>query len=352
MKLAICLQNLFDCSLPVEACFTFGVLGFFYFFCRKIVKMGGRGPLKKIFIPEGNWERILLKPIKWLFVVLVFYYAALLLAKYFGCMELLQGFKPFKNSLITLILAWMAYQWQNEVLFVKLAKEQSLLPALNKIFSIFLVILTTLIILRIFNVDILPLIAFGGIGAAVLGFAAKDVMSSLLGGMQLSITRSFSIGDFIIIPDQKIEGFVEDIGWSLTLIRDREKCAVYLPNSLFSNFFIVNTSRRTGRRILEVFHLRFSDFHKVPLIIEDLKELLQKSKVVDVKSPILVFVSEIGKYSIDFSIDLYTMQVSLAQYVVAKEEVLKLVFIAIERRGAQVAYPVSLTEAPSFLGGS
>ena len=80
---------------------------------------------------------------------------------------------------------------------------------------------------------IAPLLAFGSIGAASLGFAGKDVIANFCSGLMLHITRPFVIGDEIMLPEKNLEGNIEEIGWFKTSIRDKEKRAVYLPNNFF-----------------------------------------------------------------------------------------------------------------------
>ena len=321
------------------------ILVILYFSFKKALTMAKKGPLKKILKGLIDWDKIFLAPLKVLFFAVGIYILMNLLGECFGYSEISQKLKPYRDTTIVLSIAWMAYRWKQEVIRIKSFEKHGLFFALSKIIAISLVLLTGLIIFRIFSLDIVPLLAFGGIGAAALGFAAKDVMGSFFSGVMLSMTRPFAIGDLILVPDKNIEGYIEDMGWSLTLIRDKDKRSVYLPNSLFSNFFVVNASRRTGRRILETFRLRYVDFNKMPVIIEELKKTFKKSLAIDSKSPVLVYINEIGSYSVDFSIDIYTTAVSLADYVLVKEEVLKQVFFAVEKQGAQMAYPVSLVKA-------
>lgn len=299
-----------------------------------------------LFTRVQNQEKILFPAVKVLCLVIGSYYVIKILGEQFGFASLAIWLKPFKDSIIAISFAWILYRLKQDVLKTHQVVTQDFFPAVSKIGSIALFILTVLVILRIFKLDIIPLLAFGGIGAAALGFAAKDVISSFFGGMLLSITRPFSLGDLILLQGKEIEGYVEEIGWCLTVIRDKDKRAVYLPNSLFPHTVVVNASRRTGRRVLETVHIRFGDFDKMTSIINSLKESLIKSSLVDKESPILVFVSEIGAYSLEFTLDFYTLETSWKDYVLVKEQVLQLVFSTIEKQGAHVAFPVSLSQEP------
>lgn len=311
-----------------------------YFFCKKIVKSEGFGFFKKFVKTSLRWNRVFFPALKVLFFCLGFFYCMDVLGRYLGFSNWMETLRPFRNTIIVLIFAWILYRFKQEFLRVRFPEWH----ALSKLFSVCIVILAGLTILRVFNLDIIPLLAFGGIGAAALGFSAKDVIGSLFGGIMLSITRPFIVGDLLFIPDKEIEGSVEEIGWSFTLIRDKDRRLVYLPNTMFSQVLVINLSQRTGRRILESFRLRYSDFDKLPSILAEVRKFLEQFSAVDKRFPILVFISEIGTYSVDFSVDIYTEATALADYVMIKQKVLEQIFSIVMDKQAQIAYPVSLRE--------
>ncbi|MES2199718.1 MAG: mechanosensitive ion channel domain-containing protein [Chlamydiota bacterium] len=314
-----------------------------YFLSKKAIKIAEKGFRKKVAIEKEKWKKIFFPAVKIIFISITVYYVLSRISICLGARQTVQSIKPIRDCLIVLSFAWMAYRFkQNFIQSISVARGQ----ALSKMLSITLVLVTSLIILSIFHVDIVPLLAFGGIGAAVLGFAAKDVMSSFFCGMMLAATRSFTVGDLILIPERNLEGVIEEMGWNVTLVRNKDRCAVYVPNTLFSQLLIINLSQRTGRRILETFYLRHMDFDKLFPIISDVREFLIHYSSIDHNVPVLVFMSAAGKYSVDFSIDVYTTATSLSDYVVIKEEVLKHISSVILKKGAHPAHPIVLSEAP------
>jgi MscS family membrane protein len=48
-----------------------------------------------------------------------------------------------------------------------------------------------------FGFSISGLLTFGGVGGIVMGFAAKDMLSNIFGGLMLQMDRPFSTGDWI-----------------------------------------------------------------------------------------------------------------------------------------------------------
>jgi MscS family membrane protein len=96
-----------------------------------------------------------------------------------------------------------------------------------------------------------------------MGFAAKDMLSNIFGGLMLQMDRPFSTGDWI--RSSQFEGTVEKIGWRMTRIRTFSKNPIYIPNSIFASIPIETPSRMTNRRINEVIGIRYDDIAKIPL---------------------------------------------------------------------------------------
>jgi MscS family membrane protein len=307
---------------------------------------------QRALVKGSDWrqqlDHILLFPTQILFLVVGFYFIMNVLATRFGFQTSAEILKPFRDSSIILCLSWIALRWKRE--FLHFSQKQvkisppGLIHAFNKLLSILIGVLTVLIILRIFDLDIMPLLAFGGIGAAAVGFAAKDVIGNFFGGLMLSITRPFSVGDWIILPEHKVEGAVEEAGWYLTSIRDKDKRPVYLPNAIFSNLLVINASRMTHRRIYETIGVRYLDFTKLASITQKIKEYVQQHPAIDTEAPILIFFHHFSEYSLDIYLDIYTLATRWEDYLAVKEEVLKNVFRILEDHQASMPFPTSTVE--------
>ena len=176
----------------------------------------------------------------------------------------------FKTAVI-FTLAWIFLRWKKEVekdliYFKHTIKkiDMSHVHMIGRLISIAVISIFLLIILQIWGLDMVPLMAFGGVGAAALGFAAKEVIANFFGGMMLWINRPFVLGDYISLPDRGgLEGVIEEIGWYLTVIRDKDKRLVYLPNAIFSTVSVVNVSRMSHRRIQITVGVRKEDFMRL-----------------------------------------------------------------------------------------
>ncbi len=155
----------------------------------------------------------------------------------------------------------------------------------------------------------------------------------------LHINRPFMIGDFIHLPEQEVEGYVEEMGWNLTTLRDKDKRPVYLPNSMFSSAFVVNGARMTHRRILEKVGVRYDDFEKIPALVENLKKAISHHPDIDTHLPILVVLNGFGSSTLDLLIDVYTLKTRYDQFLFSKHQVLLLIYQEVMKAGAEMPCP-------------
>jgi MscS family membrane protein len=295
-------------------------------------------------------DQIFSLPVQAILWIVGITYTIDLVSKRFGLVFLSEFFPPLRKAAIALCLAWILLRWKNELLQMIHAKslkgnkriDLSMIQVVGRIASIFIVVLTAMIVLQMFGMNMVPLIAFGGIGAAAIGFAAKDVIGNFFGGFMLYITRPFTTGDFIILSDQKIEGYVEEIGWYLTSIRDKEKRPVYLPNAAFAKSFVINSSRMSHRRIEEKIGIRYDDFSKVKSIVEEMRKTISSHPQIDTGLPVLVFFNKFEEYSLDILVDAYTTVTKWEEYLAVKQEILIKLQEILFTQGAEMAYPTEV----------
>ncbi len=313
----------------------FALLGL-YFICRLGISWKENRILKSV-IWQVDLKKVFLAPLKLLFLSLGVYAT---LSFFKDLIPYNYDFKSLKDFSVLFSLFWIAYRWKKE-LFQKKWHSLSMAEMLNKLSSFVFAILFLLMAMNIFSIDILPLLAFGGIGAAALAFASKDVLSNFFGGAMISVIRPFSKGDFISLPDRKLEGTVEEMGWYSTSIRDKDKRPIYFPNSLFSSIPVINVSRLSHRRVYQTFRFSYKDFVRVVELAQVLRDHLSKHSEIDHKTPLLIYWDQIGESSIEVILDLYVLVTPMEEYVLLKESILQDVFSLIREAGLLLSYPTS-----------
>ncbi|MGB0974545.1 MAG: mechanosensitive ion channel family protein [Flavobacteriaceae bacterium] len=93
-----------------------------------------------------------------------------------------------------------------------------------------------------------------GILAAIIGFAAKDAISNLIGGLFIVLFRPFRVGDYIKLNDSR-EGIIDDITLRHTIITTFENKRLIIPNSVISTESVLNVT------IHETKILSFNEFY-------------------------------------------------------------------------------------------
>lgn len=101
--------------------------------------------------------------------------------------------------------------------------------------------LVLLIILRdILGISLTGLLATSAVLTMIIGLAFQGVLSNLLSGISLHLTRSFTKGDWVEIASQ--EGIVIDTNWRETRLRDRRSNIIVIPNNMVASEKITNFS--------------------------------------------------------------------------------------------------------------
>ncbi len=278
------------------------------------------------------------------------------IATHFGLTALTKYLAPLRVAFIVACFGWVGLRWVKEG-FKHLSDKSEkygvapgTIYALSKLSSFLVLILVMMIIFRVFGLDIAPLMAFGGIGAAGFAFAAKDIISNFFGGVMLHFTRIFSIGDEVVIPSKEgFEGVVKEIGWYATMIEDYYRRPVYFPNALFSNSQVINESRRSHRRIKETLSIRYEDMPNLEKIIDEIREKIAAHPSVDSKQSFSVSFSGFGQYGLNIFIYILVFRVGYIKFLSIKQELFITIQEIMSKYGAEFCFPttnINLTQQP------
>ncbi len=207
----------------------------------------------------------------------------------------------------------------------------------SRLIRILIIIVIALGVAQYLGFSISSLLTFGGVGGIVMGFAAKDMLSNIFGGLMIQMDKPFSTGDWI--RSGKFEGVVEKIGWRMTRIRTFSKNPVYIPNSIFASIPIETPSRMTNRRIKEVIGIRYDDIAQMPSIVAEVEALLKEHEDIDQSESLRVYFNYFNASSLDFNIYAFTKTTSKDEYLRVKQQILLNVANIIAKHKAEIAYP-------------
>jgi len=94
---------------------------------------------------------------------------------------------------------------------------------------------------QVFEIDIRAILAALGVGGLAVALALQDTLSNLFAGFYVSVARQIRIGDFVRV-DTGQTGYVQDIGWRSTTLRELGGNLIFIPNNKLSQSIVTNYS--------------------------------------------------------------------------------------------------------------
>jgi len=241
------------------------------------------------------------------------------------------------------ILTWGVLRLISSIESFMLEKEGNvdkdsvrLFTRLIKILFVFAIVLG---VAQYFGYSVSSILTLGGVGGIVVGFAAKDMLANVFGGLMIQMDKPFSTGDWIRTTDKSIEGVVEKIGWRMTRLRTFNKNPIYVPNGIFATIPIETPSRMTNREIHAVIGIRYDDITQMQSIIEKVEKMLADHEHIAHDEPCRVYFDLFNASSLDFVIWAFSTVTEGAEFKKIKGKLLLDVADIIADHGAEIAYP-------------
>lgn len=113
------------------------------------------------------------------------------------------------------------------------SKTRTIRGLLKNILDIVFLIISVLVILSHWGVDIRPVLAGAGIVGLAISFGSQTLIKDLLSGIFIITEDQFNIGDTVKIGDHI--GKVEKFTLRITVLRNKENNLIYIPNSQILN---------------------------------------------------------------------------------------------------------------------
>jgi small-conductance mechanosensitive channel len=103
-------------------------------------------------------------------------------------------------------------------------------------------ILGVLVIVRSFGYDITPMLTVLGVGGLTVALALQEPLSNLFAGLFVSLAGQVRIGDYVRL-DSGAEGYIADLNWRSTLLRQGADNLIEVPNSKLAQAVVTNFSQ-------------------------------------------------------------------------------------------------------------
>jgi small-conductance mechanosensitive channel len=109
----------------------------------------------------------------------------------------------------------------------------------ENLIRIVVVILGLLVILKGLALDITPMLTALGVGGLAVALALQDTLANLFAGLYLSVAKHIRIGNYIKLSSGE-EGYLVDIDWRASRLRQLSNNTVLVPNAKFSQSIVTN----------------------------------------------------------------------------------------------------------------
>lgn len=254
---------------------------------------------------------------------------------------------PLINKLLIIFfvfsLVWFISQLIITLITQYLTQRFEVIPSVSIIellVKIIIFFIGFILVLDILKINITPFITSLGIAGLAVGLALKDTLENLFSGLHILMAKQIKPGDYIML-DNNLEGFVEDISWRNTIIRQLSNNLIIVPNSKISSSVIVNYSLPEPElSILVGVGVSYdSDLNKVERVtIEVAKEVLNTvNGGVSEFEPFIRY-HTFGDFSINFNVIL-RVKTYVDRYLVAHEFIKKL-HQRYQEEGITIPFPI------------
>ena len=218
--------------------------------------------------------------------------------------------------------------------------DDKLMPQVRRVTPIVVYAIGILMALDLVGISITPLVAGLGIGGLAVALALQPTLGNFFSGTYLITEGELNEGDFVELAGGPA-GFVVDVGWRSTKVRDRFNNLIMIPNSKMIDSIMTNYYSQT--RLMTVFVAcgvsYESDLKRVEeVVLEEAKGVRENlEEAVDDYEPLIYF-TDFGDSNIDFVVLLQAED--RAGSFVVKHELIKRLHDRFNREGIEINYPV------------
>jgi len=212
--------------------------------------------------------------------------------------------------------------------------NKDLMPLFVTFSKIFIISLVIIVILSRFDIDVGPFLASIGILGIAIGFAVKDSLANIIGGIFLAIDHSIAAGDMVTIDNDT--GVIKEVGLRNTKLLTFDNEIIVIPNGelsnkRFKNFVLPDPSFRVVITFSVVYG---SDVDKVEKVVID---AIKKMDDVLTDPEPQCFFEEMADFSLVFQAKFWIPDYNSRLY--KKKEATRAIYNALNESGIGIPFP-------------
>jgi len=218
---------------------------------------------------------------------------------------------------------------------------KSLMPMFIKVFKFLTYLVAFILVLNALGIDVTALVAGLGIAGIAIAFALQETLSQLFAGIYIMTDRPVRTGDYVKIEGGP-EGYVVDVGWRSTKIRELPNNIVMVPNSKLAGSIITNYYLPEPELsvLVQVGVSYDSDLEKVERVtVETAKEVLKRVQGGVPEFEPFIRYHTFDNFSINFSVILRAKEY-VDRYLLTHEFV-KALHRRYKEEGIEIPFPIT-----------
>lgn len=188
-----------------------------------------------------------------------------------------------------------------------------------------------------YGMQLTGLLATSGIAAVILGFAMQDLLSNVIAGFSIHMTRAYKVGDWLLLEQDGKRAEVKEITWRSTRLLDNDWVSYELPNSDLVKTRIVNLNRPSPEHGVRL--TIGLDYETPPALAKEvlLKAAKQAQGVIATPEP-TVFTKEFADSAVIYELRFWMLHARL--YNVTCDEIRTALWYELGRREMRIPFPI------------
>ncbi len=213
--------------------------------------------------------------------------------------------------------------------------DENLMKIGTKTARVVVLMIGFLFILRVWNIELGPLLASLGIVGIAVAFGLQNTLGNIFGGISLLMDRSIKVGDIVKI-DEQTYGQVVDVGIRATRVKSWDNEVVIIPNGKLAGVNITNyVLPNPTARITVPFSVAYgSNVDKVKKIV--MKEVMKLEKLDKNHEPMVMFL-QMGDSALNFKA--YVWLRSYKDRFSTKEKLTCMIYNTLNKNKINIPFP-------------
>jgi len=246
------------------------------------------------------------------------------------------------NSLIIFVLAFFIIsltniiisRWGQNLKIRKSKVDEQIVVLTKKVVNLIIFLIVLMIILRIWGIQIGPLLASLGIAGVAIAFALQNTLGNVFGGVSMIIDKTIRVGDTVKVGE--LVGKVIDVGIRSTRIKTFDNEEIIIPNGKLSSEVVINYAKPDpSARVGIKFGVEYgSDVEKVKKVV--LKAVKKIEGVLEEPEPRVWFL-EMGDFALRFKVVFWVS--SYRKRFLAKEKANCLIYDELRKNKIGIPFP-------------